>query len=238
MKGSVGPGRRPPALPICTRKMNLQMNSENKYVEREWRPLVTRKRAFMQAHCASKLELFKVLLLIILILTSIALPTLLYKAVAALLIPAGTWNRGRQTDGNESSRWSADLQWSRYSIIHGLYRRQRDFTTKLKRNIKRNNVVTSKSKGLREKFIVYWKLWQWGKIMKKIMEIKADPNRLTSPEVTHAWTWYLIRTLFCVIDHLRNDVIHSRYYSTPGPFPTIPGSDSMWTFRWIGRDGR
>ena len=113
MKGSVG--RRPPALPICTRKMNLQMNSENKYVEREWPPLlVTRKRAFMQTHCASKL--FKVLLLIILILTSIALPTLLYKVVAALLIPAGTWIVDDKRTDPETRAQGDRLTWNEVVI--------------------------------------------------------------------------------------------------------------------------
>ena len=36
------------------------------------------------------------------------------------------------------------------------------------------------------------------------------------------------------IDHLRNDVIQH----TRTPFPTIPGSNCMGTFRWIGREGR
>ena len=37
-----------------------------------------------------------------------------------------------------------------------------------------------------------------------------------------------------LIDHLRKDVIqHTRTH-----FPNIPGSKSMWTFRWIGREGR
>ena len=36
------------------------------------------------------------------------------------------------------------------------------------------------------------------------------------------------------IEHLRNDVKQH----TRTPFPTIPGSTSMWTFRWIGWEGR
>ena len=36
------------------------------------------------------------------------------------------------------------------------------------------------------------------------------------------------------IDHLRNDIKQH----TRTPFLTIPGSNSMWTFRWIGREGR
>ena len=35
-------------------------------------------------------------------------------------------------------------------------------------------------------------------------------------------------------DHLRIDVMQH----TRTPFPTIPGSNSMWTFRWIGRESR
>ena len=37
-----------------------------------------------------------------------------------------------------------------------------------------------------------------------------------------------------LIDHLRNDAMQH----TGAPFRTIPGSNSMWTFRWIGREGR
>ena len=40
---------------------------------------------------------------------------------------------------------------------------------------------------------------------------------------------YLQRTM----DHLHNDVMQN----TRTPFPTIPGSKSTWTFRWIGREG-
>ena len=36
------------------------------------------------------------------------------------------------------------------------------------------------------------------------------------------------------IDHLRNDSMQH----TKTPFPTIPGSNCMGTFRWIGREGR
>ena len=37
-----------------------------------------------------------------------------------------------------------------------------------------------------------------------------------------------------IIDNFSNDVMQH----TRTPFRTIPGSNSMWTFRWIGREGR
>ena len=37
-----------------------------------------------------------------------------------------------------------------------------------------------------------------------------------------------------LVDQLRNGIM--RYLRTP--IPTIPASNSMWTFRWIGREGR
>ena len=37
-----------------------------------------------------------------------------------------------------------------------------------------------------------------------------------------------------IMDYLRNVVMQH----TRTPFPTILGSNSMWTFRWIGREGR
>ena len=52
-----------------------------------------------------------------------------------------------------------------------------------------------------------------------------------------SWYRFLFRKRWessALIDQLRNGIM--RCLRTP--IPTIPGSNSMWAFRWIGREGR